>query len=123
MATSIDLRAAAEAEIFIYEGDTTPMEVAVSTSDDIAVPVDLTGIAIKMQVRKVSDNTVVVELSTADGDIDISGDDNNIFTVSGLEAIPYATVNSYKYDIQFVDVGEITTYLYGKIQVQQQVTT
>ncbi len=81
--------------------------------------------AIKMQIRKKPGTAVIAEGSLLDGNFTVSGADNNILEISGIE-IPDATpVGVYMYDIEFSapadDIRD--TLIGGTMNIVPQITT
>ena len=89
-----------------------------------AMPMNLLGAAVKMQLRKTATATVVLEWNTADGSIVITGVSNDTIHLnekSGtqMNIEPFA----YLYDMQITLVnGEVHTYIQGKFTVSNDIS-
>jgi len=89
-----------------------------------AVPVDLTGAVIKIQMRRSPGSKVVIEWLTSDGSITISGAGNNILRMEEKTGeqmqIEPAT---YKYDINVVLANGVTnTYVEGTFTIADDIS-
>lgn len=91
---------------------------------DDGVPVNFVGADIKLQVRKNSNQPIVLEWKTSDASIIISGASNNIIsmaaktgTVMDIEGFPYL------YDVQaLLSTGVTNTYLEGTFEIVNDIT-
>jgi hypothetical protein len=94
------------------EGATTP------------TPIDLTGSQIKMQVRRLPDDTeVVLEFSTNDASIVIEGIANNVIYVKPKLVPSSAPTTRCHYDVQInFPNGEVKTYIRGNFEILKDVT-
>lgn len=82
-------------------------------------PVDFTDADIKIQFRTTSQSNVVLEWSTGDGSITISGGDNNVINMASKEGSEMdIKAGTYKYDIQVVLPNGVTnTYVKGVMKI------
>lgn len=110
---------AQEVNFRVYKGDFWSVPLVFTDTDDN--PIDFTGVEFKMQVKKVASGSFKeMELTNGDG-IEISGADNNTVTI---EKNPLdIAAGKYKYDLQAtLTNGKIVTYIYGVIDVKEDVT-
>ena len=103
-------------DITYYKGDT--FDLSFSVSYDSGTAYDLSGKSIKMQIKRSRGDSVSVdELTTADGDMSISGASNNIIT---FDCIPVVDAATYDYDIE-IDTDDYTI-VYGQFKVTGDTT-
>ena len=108
----------------IIKGDTFKGSQFTVTNNTLAVPVNLTGASIKMQLKKQGSttSTALLELSTANGLINITDAVNGVFEINPF--IMNIPAGSYNYDMQFIFSGNvIQTYIYGTWTVTEDVTS
>lgn len=104
----------------LYEGDTHDgLSVTVeTTSGGSTSPVDLSTVAIAMQVRDLS-GTLALDLSVGSG-ITKTDAVNGVFRV---DAFTVPAAGSYEYDIEFTYAdSSVKTYMGGKMMVVAGVT-
>lgn len=103
-----------------YKGDT--YEVVQFTLTIEGVALDLTGATINIEFREeTKTGTVGKSISTASG-ITITDATGGVFVIDAFTMDLNA--NTYYYDIQITDaLSIITTYIQGKLEVTQDVTT
>lgn len=109
----------------IYKGSTFLKEIQWKTGDP-ALPVNITGCSLRMQIRaKVNDATVVDDLTTANSRIVITDAVNGKFTFE----IPADTSSAYAisdgvYDLEIVFPGGAPVYrlLEGSVSAAPEVT-
>lgn len=118
MATVISLITAKNYDIAVYKGDTTKLVLQFLNTEDSTAQ-SQAGAAFKIEIRSTPTGSVVDTFSTTDGDIVISGADNNIVTVGGWEDL---AVGEYHFDLQRTLAGEVRTWLYGLVKVSQDIT-
>ncbi len=100
-------------------------EIRLTVSDGSGAPMDLTGAAIRLQMRaKKADDPLLAELSTADGSIEVSDPASGAavlkFTSSVTESWGFSAAI---YDCEFEFPGGIKkTLLAGKVTVTADVT-
>ena len=89
-----------------------------------AVPVDLTGCTARMQVRlKVDDETVLVELTTANGGITLGGTAGTVTIYMSDEATAAINWKSGVYDLEIeFGNGDVRRLMYGGVSVSPEVT-
>lgn len=101
-----------------YRGDTfdaVNFEVIIDSA-----PLDLTDVAIKMQLRRNYDRDVALELSLANGLLEIVDAEAGKFKIS--EQIINIEPLAYLYDIQFTIGEEVETFIKGKFTIINDVT-
>jgi hypothetical protein len=109
-------------------GDTCSFYISFKNDDN--TPKVLTGIAFKMQVKiKATDATpkLTFDLTTglSIGNDPVSGAVNNTLFFEGVIPLKGSSVSPakpYVYDIQATDSGVVTTYVFGNMPAQQDVT-
>lgn len=96
------------------------MEFTDETTSD---PIDLTIYTeIHLQVRKRPGADVLMEAKLTDNDFVISGADDNVLELSGIEVLPDKGV--YRYDVDFItSAGKKDQYFYGSIIIVDEITT
>lgn len=105
-----------------YEGDTSnEVEFTVTqTVSSVTTAVDLTGVTVKMQIRKKSNRDITKEITNISG-ITVSNAVNGVFKVDAF--ITDFKASSYVYDIQFTFTnGSVRTYLKGNFNVVNDIT-
>lgn len=87
------------------------------------IPIDLTGVSIRMQMKRLHNDRgqVFKELSTANGLMTITDPTDGKFTINAFNMnIP---AGQYQYDIEFTFTGNIVqTYIFGTWVVVEDVT-
>lgn len=93
------------------------------TSMGTTTPIDLTGMVIRMQVKKDKCFDAIVDLSSANaGEITIEDAVNGVFCIEDF-ICPSVKTFSYIHDIEFTyPNGVVETYLSGKFPIQGDVT-
>jgi hypothetical protein len=126
MATSINLDIASRVDITCRRGDTFVLELTFKDEDGVAIDLS-SGYNWMMQVRETDTSTS----ATLDGD---SNDDNaNDFGFSGTNAGVLTITSSasvmaaisggvYVYDLQSAQGAVVTTWMYGKFTVNEDVS-
>lgn len=112
-------------DIAHYRRDTFIKSVTVCEDDAAAAPLDLTGAAFAMQVRKARSNDIVVSASTATGEIStvpLAGQVNIRFTNEQNAALPEGCPMLWDLQMTRAD-GIVKTLLRGKFDVENDVTT
>lgn len=98
----------------VYEADTMKRTIRLTNKTN-GQPVDLTGAAIKMEIRTPDLQTVLLTIATGNG-----------ATVSGNSIIIQKDITiaagEYVYDLQTIKDGVTTTYLKGAFFVTRNVT-
>jgi len=90
--------------------------------DNLGVPLDLTGCEAKMQIRpSVTDSTVLLELSTANGRITIVGTEGKLFLAVGHIYTALLSDDAV-YDLDIMIGTCVYTILRGQILLILQVT-
>lgn len=95
------------------------------TDQETNDPIDLSiYTAIKMQIRKRPGTAVIAEGSLANGNFVVSGADNNVLELSGVEIPGDTALGNYLYDIEFSNTSEDIkeTLLSGTITITPQIT-
>lgn len=118
MATTSNHVTAADHDFTIYKGDT--WNVQLTFTDDNSDPVDLSGAALKIQVKSTKgSSTSVLELTEGSG-ITVSGAGSNIVTINTVADI---SKGNYYYDLEATySPTNIITFLKGKVIVVEDVT-
>lgn len=94
------------------------------TTVALATPVDLTGCAARMQIRrKVGSDIVLLELTTANGRIALGGAAGTIRLLidSAITAAIDWTIGVYDLEIVMTD-GSVVPKFYGDVEVVREVT-
>ena len=103
-------------DIKYYLNDDFDLSFSVTDQDDNDV--DLSTKSLSMQIKKrKTDTTSLIELTTAAGDIVVSGDNNNILTFNGTLAL---SERVYVYDLE--NTTDSNTIMYGFFKVTGDVT-
>jgi len=98
----------------VLSGDNTGV---VSVSFD---GVDISGSTVKIQFKSSSNSSAVVDLSSTNGDISISGND---ITIPSFVAPQVNSATSFSYDLQItLSNGSVRTYLSGSMKVVPDIT-
>jgi hypothetical protein len=90
--------------------------------DSNKVPVNLNGNTARMQLRRAFDAPAELTLTSADGDIVITGNTGNILITISDEDTGALEAGFYVYDLELDNSGIITRLIQGQITVAQQVT-
>lgn len=116
--SAVNLDVAKRLDITCRKGDTFSLTINVTDSNGDAV--DLSSYAFKMEVRPTDTSATV---TIADTDITASGTAGGVLTVTIASSI-MAAVDSglYSYDLQTIASGVTQTWLYGVLQVNEDVT-
>lgn len=86
-------------------------------------PVDLAGARVRMQIRSAIGGPLLLELSTENGGLEITGPGTIERTLSATEtAILTWTEGVYDLEVEYAD-GTVQRYLQGKVTVSREVTT
>lgn len=88
-------------------------------------PVDFTGADIKIQFRTTGESrNIILEWSTDDGSITISGGDDNVINMAAKTGEEMdVTPGTYKYDIQVILASGVTnTYVKGSMKIVNDIT-
>jgi hypothetical protein len=107
----------------MYQGDTRFWTFSLEDPD--GNPIDLTGVAVTMSVKRQRGANVplIWSGSTGDGAISVGGTNNNVVSVvipsADSEGFP---AGSLVYDVEFTESGINITYLTGTITVATEVT-
>lgn len=91
------------------------------TVSEVTSPIDLTGYALRLQIKKcVDDDTSILDLQVGSG-ITLTDPVNGIATIDGF-VVPNV-YGTYVYDLQFTNTGNVTvTYLKGTVSIEKDVT-
>lgn len=106
----------------LYAGDTWPaIQFKIKRKENETVtPINIDGVAIAMQVRKGENGPIILEFSNSNG-ITIIDAANGVFKINSFE-VPKIN-GCFKYDLQFsYPNGEIHTYLYGEMNIKNDIT-
>lgn len=91
------------------------------TADAVTNPIDLTGVAIKIQFMKQYETTVVKTLEIGSG-ITIDNATAGVFSIDPFTV--FTTPYTYEYDMQFTfSGGDVKTYMKGFFYSKKQITT
>lgn len=88
-------------------------------------PVDFTGAEISIQFRTTGESrNIILEWSTDDGSITISGAENNVIEMDAKTGEEMnVTPGTYKYDIQVILASGVTnTYVKGSMKIVNDIT-
>ncbi|MFA6198797.1 MAG: hypothetical protein WC679_00070 [Bacteroidales bacterium] len=114
----------ATVNLTIYQGSTFIKEFQWKTGNPL-VPVNITGYAIRMQIREnIKSQAVIIELSTTNGRISIT-DATNGFFVLNIAAVDTTTLDfkAGVYDLEMVSpLGIVTRLLDGSVSLSLEVT-
>jgi len=86
------------------------------------VPVDLTGYSARMQLRSKYDSSAVLTLSTATGEIVITGPTGQIAITASATQTQAIASGIYVYDLELTSGAEITRLIQGQMTVRENVT-
>lgn len=113
----------ASVDLTIYQGATFSREFRWQTGTP-AADVNLTGYTARMQIRrKLTDEDVVLELTTANGGIVITNAAQGRFTLNATATQTEALeIRSGVYDVEFVSGATVTRLLQGAVTVSPEVT-
>ena len=117
----------AKLDLTIYRGSTFSKQITWQTGTP-ATAVNLTGCKIRMQIRpKVTEATLIDELTTENSRIVITDAVNGVFTINvpaSVSTAYTATALSGVYDLEIVMPGDVTIYrvLEGKVSIIPEVT-
>lgn len=90
--------------------------------DSNGVPINLIGSTARMQLRRAFDSVAELTLTSADGDIVITGATGNILITISDEDTGALEAGFYLYDLELDNGGIITRLIQGQVTVAQQVT-
>lgn len=86
------------------------------------VPVNLTGYSARMQLRSKFDSSAVLTLSTATGEIVITGPTGQIAITASATQTQAIASGIYIYDLELTSGAEITRLIQGQMTVRENVT-
>ena len=124
MATNTSLVYAAQLRMTIKRGDASVVSVTFTNPNDGGNPLNLSGFDdLTMQVRLApTDPDVLLTLTQGDG-LDVSGDDNEILTITFDDGGGLGAERTYVYDVQgLINTSDPRTILEGTIKVESDVT-
>ena len=105
----------------LQKGDDFSRQFVCKDADGVAN--DLTGASLKMQIRDAETGSVLLELSTENGKIDLTPEDGFFVINFSAADTGNATWSSAIYDLQMTnDAGEITTLFGGDVVLLREVT-
>ncbi len=108
--------------ISIFQGDTWNQSFTFTNDDD--TPIDLSGCTeIKMTVRKRFDAAAIIEGNMTDGDITVTGADDNVVNFVNIAIPDDAAAGGYIFDIECTEGETKTTYGIFQMEIKRQVTT
>lgn len=88
-----------------------------------AVPKSLAGVTARMQIRsKITDDTVIKELTTANGGIIIDDTNKTITIYMSATDTAALTFSSAIYSLELVDGTDVTTIVAGSVTLEKEVT-
>ncbi len=111
----------AKINLTIYQGSTFRQQFQWIAGEN---PVDLTGYKARMQIRpKITDDEVIIELTTENGGIIFDDPANGLFTLY-IPADKTAELNfkNAVYDIEFDNNGFVTRLFGGTVTLSPEVT-
>lgn len=85
-------------------------------------PVDLAGMSARMQIRDHATGTLLLELTSADGDITLDADAHTITLDIPPTATEGETWNRAVYDLEMVSGADVMLLASGKVTVAEEVT-
>ena len=95
----------------------------VTLLDSERLPVDLTGYTARMQVRDPKKNTLIVELTTANGRISVEAATGVLLIEIGATVTEGLPIGIFIYDLELVATADsVTRLLEGKFQVTRNAT-
>lgn len=119
--TTVTSRRVATHRFYYHKGDTWDGERVV-WKDSAGAAVDLTGYAVKMQLRSAADATVIAELTGGDG-LTVTPLDGKIeINASPAKMIDTVEGAVYKYDLQVSIGGNVRTLLRGEVWIDEEIT-
>jgi len=115
--SNVNLNNAAQVNVCARRGDTFVLKANVKDSDGTAI--DLTLYTYKMEVREYDDGPVII----ANSDIEISGTDVGVLTVTISSTNMQVDAGTYVYGLQatLTSDGTVETWLYGTFDVVQDI--
>ena len=126
MATSINLDIASRVDITCRRGDTFVLELTFKDEDGVAIDLS-SGYNWMMQVRETDTSTS----ATLDGDSNddnandfgFSGTNAGVLTITSSASVMAAIIGGvYVYDLQSAQGAVVTTWMYGKFTVNEDVS-
>jgi len=90
--------------------------------DSSGVPINLTGNTARMQLRRKFGSIADLTLTSADGDIVITGNTGNILITISDEDTGSLDSGFYLYDLELDNAGVVSRLIQGQITLSQQVT-
>lgn len=104
-------------DIQAYAGDNC--QFVLQFKDDVGAAMSLTGLALKMQIKKNKTGAALLTWTVGRGLV-VSGDNTDTVTFDNKITLPGGM---YPYDLQATDLtGVISTFVYGNFIVIQDVT-
>jgi tRNA threonylcarbamoyladenosine modification (KEOPS) complex Pcc1 subunit len=110
--------------ITIEQGSTYVNKMTFYTDSTQTTPIDFTGYTWRMQIRiAIPSTTVLLELTSEDGRIDISDQANGVITLN-ISATDTAALNFGEavYDIESILAAVVDRKLYGSVTLSKEVT-
>ena len=104
----------------IDQGATWTVNIVYYDSNN--VPVNLTGYTARMQLRSKYDSTAALTLSTATGEIVITGPTGQIAITATATQTQAINPGLYLYDLELTSGAEITRLIQGQLTVRENVT-
>lgn len=104
----------------VDQGSTFYLNLIYQDSD--GVPIDITGNTARMQLRRAFNSVVDLTLTSASGDIVITGNTGNILITISDTDTGLLEAGFYLYDLELDNGGVITRLIQGQITLSQQVT-
>ena len=105
----------------IYRGDTHTITITLTNSDNTAV--DLTGATVLAEIRKVSDNSQVLDSGSNPINFTASAAANGVVTLSlSASQASELPIEILKSDVQITISGDVTTYVILRLQVVADVS-
>ena len=111
-------------DLVIKKGATFSKRLTLSlqASDGTLTPINLTGLTARMQVRKRSGSTVMIELTTANERIGLGGAAGTIdLTISATDTAALAA-GIAAYDLELVDGAVVARVLQGAVDITPEIT-
>jgi hypothetical protein len=126
MATQINLDIAQRVDITCRRGDTFVLELTFKDEDGVAIDIS-SGYSWKMQVKDSDTSDVALlngnSIDDNANDFAFSGDNNGVLTITATASV-MATISggSYVYDLQSSQGAVVTTWMFGKFTVNEDVS-
>jgi len=109
-----------EHDFYIKKGATWNQKITFKNDDDTVK--NLTGYTAQMQFRRFIDSSIMIELTTENGKIEIPSPTNGILYLKLTAAETSALTHDSMYDLELTKSGIVETPLMGNILLLSEVT-